>query len=806
MTKVPGTTAPAAVPSPEVVEPHPPSPRYERSPVVLLHLVAAGVVVLAGLLVAILVPDAVLGLESDVLSLFSRLPGRAERAVIGLAQYITLLSLAVTVVVLVAVRGWRALLAAAVASLAAFGAMSLADAALDRATPPGFLVAVSVPSWITSSAFPDSPWVAGGAAVATVLSAYYGRRWGRVVWGTVGVLAGFRLITGADVPVDLVLAFGIGSFLAALTLLALGTPVRRSSAAQVTIALARSGYPAARLGRAALDARGSCPWLVTTLDGTQLFVKVVGQDQRDASLLFRMYRFLRLKNVGDERPFSSLRRAVEHEALVSLKAHDIGVNTPHLRSVATVEPDGILLVEDAIEVTSLDQSQDALGDPLLRSIWGQVALLRGDRIAHRDLRCANLFVDGRDEPWIIDFGFSELAASDRLLQADVAELLAATTEEVGPTRAVGAAVDVLGPDAVGDCLPMLQPLAFSALTRKALAKRKGLLGELQNEVRTRTGVSEVAYEALRRIRARTVLTLACCLLSLYVLIPELAEVEGMPAQLRNADWWWIAAAIALSFTSYIGAGLSLMSASTIRVAMQETYVVSLGGSFVNRITPAGMGGLGINIRFLQKTGNETAAAVSAVGVNGVLGVVVHMSLTALFLLWAGRESNFHLPSVPKRPLLIGLAILVVGVGAVFLVPWCRRTVLGPLTRILRQAWLGIASIARRPSRLVGMVCGGLIVSLTSLVGLYAGVQAFGGDLGFAAVGASYLAGSAVGQAAPTPGGLGAVEAALIAALVAFGLNKEDAVPAVLTFRLATFWVPILPGWLAFESLTRSGKL
>lgn len=639
-----------------------------------------------------------------------------------------------------------------------------------------------------------------------MLGAYYGRRWGRVAWGAVGVLAGFRLITGADVPVDLVLAVGIGSFVASLTLLMLGTPVRRSSAAQVTVALARSGYAAARLAHATVDARGSCPWLVTTLDGTRLFVKVVGQDQRDASLLFRMYRFLRLKNVGDERPFSSLRRAVEHEALVSLKAHDIGVHTPHLRSVATVEPDGILLVEDALEGSSLDGAQDAVGDPLLRAIWGQVAVLRSDRIAHRDLRCANLFVDTRGEPWIIDFGFSELAASDRLLQADVAQLLAATTEAVGATRAVAAAIDVLGPDAVGACLPMLQPLAFPAVTRKALAERKGLLNELQVEVQARTGVTDVAYEPLRRIRARTVLTLACCLLSIYVLVPELAEVEGMPAQLRNADGWWIAAAIVLSFASYIGAGLSLVAASSIRVRLQETYVVSLAGSFVNRITPAGMGGLGINIRFLQKTGNETAGAVSAVGVNGVLGVVVHMSLTALFLLWAGKESNFHLPSVPKTPLLIVLTILFVGVGAMFVVPWCRRTVLAPLKRILRQAWTGIASIARRPSRLVGMVCGGLIVSLTSLVGLYAGVRAFGGDIGFAAIGASYLAGSAVGQAAPTPGGLGAVEAALIAALVAFGLNKEDAVPAVLTFRLATFWLPILPGWLAFESLTRSGNL
>ena len=68
----------------------------------------------------------------------------------------------------------------------------------------------------------------------------------------------------------------------------------------------------------------------------------------------------------------------------------------------------------------------------------------------------------------------------------------------------------------------------------------------------------------------------------------------------------------------------------------------------------------------------------------------------------------------------------------------------------------------------------------------------------------YLLASAVASAAPTPGGLGAVEAALIAALVAAGVDNAVAVPAVFLFRLATFWLPIAPGWLAFTALRRQG--
>ena len=62
--------------------------------------------------------------------------------------------------------------------------------------------------------------------------------------------------------------------------------------------------------------------------------------------------------------------------------------------------------------------------------------LRGHRIAHRDLRLANVFLDNSGQVWLIDFGFSEVAASDLLLATDVAELLASSSLCVGAARAV----------------------------------------------------------------------------------------------------------------------------------------------------------------------------------------------------------------------------------------------------------------------------------------------------------------------------------------------------------------------------------
>jgi undecaprenyl-diphosphatase len=106
-----------------------------------------------------------------------------------------------------------------------------------------------------------------------------------------------------------------------------------------------------------------------------------------------------------------------------------------------------------------------------------------------------------------------------------------------------------------------------------------------------------------------------------------------------------------------------------------------------------------------------------------------------------------------------------------------------------------------------LVFGGSFVTTTAyLFAFWYSLQAFGGGLGFVAVATVYLTGSAVAQAAPTPGGIGAAEAVLIAGLTAFGLTSAVAVPAVFLYRFATFWLPIIPGWAAFQRLQSDGAL
>ena len=87
---------------------------------------------------------------------------------------------------------------------------------------------------------------------------------------------------------------------------------------------------------------------------------------------------------------------------------------------------------------------------------------------------------------MIDYGFSELAASDLLLATDVAELLASSTAQVGAARAVAAADATVGPDVLRTSLDRLHPWALGGATRTALARQPGMLDELRGQVEAAT--------------------------------------------------------------------------------------------------------------------------------------------------------------------------------------------------------------------------------------------------------------------------------------------------------------------------------
>ena len=777
--------------------------RYTRSPEDVLRLVVFGIVTLGAMALTRWAQDSIVGLEEDLVGLLGFVSSTIERVLNGLIQIVGFVVIVGLYLLPLATKRYRLfgyiLLSSFVASLL----MSVAQQFIDRDASDMVINELAARAGFGTDVAGAATGLAASAASFIAVAPFVSRRWRR--FGIILTIT-YTLVTvvvSARLPADVFVALPLGAMVGTVVLLAFGRPDRRPTLEAIGYTLADSGLHTSEVRQAKVDARGSTPYFATLDDGTGLFVKVLGPQERAADLMFRVYRFLSLKNVGDDRPFSSLRRTIEHEALIALLARDVGVRTPRLRGVVDVGTDSMLLAYDMIDGSSLDGLEDdAVTDELMEQIWAQVGLLRKHRIAHRDLRRANVFVGADGVPSMIDFGFSEIAVPDEILDADVAQLLSSLAVVVGAERAVVSAIDAIGPDAVGDALPRLQIKALSGATQTALKEHDGLLEELRTEVIERCNVEKVEYAQLERASRNTIVMVIALVLATYFLYPQLADLPGIATQVKDADWAWTPVIILASAMTYIAASLSLAGAIPQRLQAGPLVTASFGSSFASKLAPAGLGGMALNMRFLQKQGVDKTVAASGIGLNTVAGLVGHVTLIGVFIVWAGRDAfgSFELPD-PKY-FLIGIAVVVVLALISLAIPSTRKMLREKLVPIIQQAFDGVSSVLRRPGKVTLLLGGSMLVTFSYLTTLYFSVEAFGGGLQFATVGAVFLVGSAVAQAAPTPGGLGAVEAALIAGLVAAGLDNTIAVPAVFLYRLFTFWVPILPGWICFQWLER----
>ena len=756
-------------------------------------------------MLATVLRDALLGFETDVTRAVRGLPEGLAVIVLGTIRALSLLAALGLVAWLAWRRQWMLLGRLLLASVVAAALLALVDRLIGPAPAPS-LLAETPPAWATDISTSLGSWnVAIAVAIYLVARPLLTVPYRRLAVGVITLNAVHVLLAGSELPRDILAAIACGFLAASSVLLALGRPMRPLDPHQVAAALRRTAIDVSEVHPASVDARGSRPFFGTTAGGGGLFVKVLGREERSSDLLFRFYRWLRFRGLGDEAIASSLKQSIEHEALVSALAADDGIRTPRLLGVTEIDADRLALAFVRIDGSSLDGvPAEQLTDEVLRGIWRLVADLHRAGIAHRDLRLANLFLDDNGQAWLIDFGFGTVAALPQQLAGDVAELLCSMAVAVGPRRAVDAAVAELRPEQIQAALPRLQPDALSSATRKAMKAHKGLDKQLQDTAAAAAGVEKIQLQQLERVQPRQLLTLVATALAAYLLIHQVTQTKDLPAVLARMDWSWASLALVASALTYVGAGLNLIGGFAQRLSLWLTTAVQLGGSFINLITPK-VGGTAVNVRYLQKQGLDPATAIGGMGLTIVVVGIMHIALTAVFLVWAGSKTNVvKLPS--SSTILLVLVIVAAIIGLVVVIRPARRLIRTVVVPQAEKAAHELRESLRDPARLSLSFLGALLMELAYIGALFASVRAFGYPVSVAAAGAVYLTGNAIASAAPTPGGVGAVEAALIAGLTATGVPTEQAVPAVLVYRVATFWLTVPSGWLAFTLLTRRDVL
>ncbi|MEV5203926.1 lysylphosphatidylglycerol synthase transmembrane domain-containing protein [Streptomyces sp. NPDC053720] len=810
------------------------------------------------------------------------------------------------------------------AAVLAHGVTLAADLWVAKSAPGTIQDALTQPQPGDALTDPVHGYLAPVIAYMTAVGMARRPRWRVVLWVVLLLDAFAMLVGGYTTPFSIILTVLIGWTVAYGTLYAVGSPNVRPTGQHLMAGLRHVGFRPVSAMRAddAPDSGDQSDrgrrYLVSLEDGPPLDVTVVDREQQAHGFFYRVWRRLTLRGITQRRSIQSLRQALEQEALLAYAAIAAGANAPKLIATSELGPDAVMLVYEHIGGRSLDALEDAeITDELLHGAWRQVKALQSRRIAHRRLTGDAILVDRSGKVFVTDLRGGEIAAGDLVLRMDVAQLLTTTGLRVGAERAVAGALAVLGPDAVADCLPLLQPIALSRSTRATLrrlarersqrereavleasdaakrarthehttaaatasgtpagttaadaitdhgtgrgtgrdtgartdhradlrtdqgagqkterkADRKTLRNQKQAEKRALDDALEGAREEdllsqmrqqvllirpqapvepvrLERIKARTLLSCIAGAIAAYFLISQVTQAD-FGTVVEQAEWGWVAAAVGFSALTYVAAAMSLLGFVPERVSFGRTVLAQVAGSFVKIVAPAAVGGVALNTRFLQRAGVRPGLAVASVGASQLFGLGCHILLLAAFGYLTGTEKT---PSslTPSRTVIAGLLTVAVLVLVVTAVPFLRKFV---VTRV-RSLFAGVVprmlDVVQRPQKLLTGIGGMLLLTGLFVMCLDASVRAFSGPdvphLSYASIAVVFLAGNALGSAAPTPGGMGAVEGALTLGLIAVGLPKEVAAPAVVLYRLLTLWLPVLPGWLCFTRLTRRGEL
>ena len=308
---------------------------------------------------------------------------------------------------------------------------------------------------------------------------------------------------------------------------------------------------------------------------------------------------------------------------------------------------------------------------------------------------------------------------------------------------------------------------------------------------------------------------------LYLGLPKLVGLGQTIKHLREGNGWWLGGAALLegcSFLGYIALFRAVFVNRTARIGWGASYEITMAGLAATRLfAAAGAGGIALTAWALRRSGMERRLVASRMVAFMVLLYGVYMGALVidglgLYLgLWPG-PAPFAITVVPA---IFGAAVILI-VLAISTLPGdferfadARSGGHGLTSQIARRLALvpsAAANGVRTAIELVKSRDPGLLGALAwwgfDIATLWACFHAFGANPPKGVIVMAYFVGW-IANTLPLPGGIGGVEGGLIGSFTAFGVSVQSAVVAVLAYRAFSFWMPTLPGGVAYLQLRRT---
>jgi uncharacterized protein (TIRG00374 family) len=660
----------------------------------------------------------------------------------------------------------------------------------------------------TAETFPAF-FITTGAAIQAASSPHLTAPMRRIGWTFILGATIAAVLGGVTTVSDAIGGVLVGLIVAALVRYALGTTAGLPSKGRVREGLADLGHPVTDLDYVEDQPVLSTILTGTSADGTPVVVSVLGRDAWTTRRWTRLWRFAWYHDVGAQHG-SDRRQEVEHEALSMLLADRGGVAVPRLITVGMTALSDAVLVTRRLDHTLRDVHPDDVDDSMLSALWAEVGRLHDAGSSHGAIDARHVWFDTDGTPALMGFSDSAINPTPEQRNEDVASLLTATALLVGPERAIEAARRARGDESLEATLPVLQTAVLTDSLRRQAHHAKVKTSDLRKQTAAALGVDAPEIEQLTRVTWKSLLMVAFVGLAAYTLIGGLAEVgfDTIVDTLADARWGLILIGLVLANATNWTDAVSVSAISPKPVPVGVATVEQFAIGFINVAVPSTAGRVATNARFFQKFGISAVTSTATGAITGLIGFVAQIILIVLTIL-AGKGS-IDLSQLKSgggaiRFAVAAIVILVIAVVVVALVPSWRHRAWSQLQKPLSQVGEAL-QIVRTPKNAALSLGGALGTEILYGAGFAVCVLAVGGSVSlgeaiFINVTVSLFAGLM-----PVPGGIGVSEAGMTAGLTAVGVPSEIAVSAVIVYRLVSYYLPPVWGYVCLRWLTHHDYL
>lgn len=538
---------------------------------------------------------------------------------------------------------------------------------------------------------------------------------------------------------------------------------------------------------------------VTDVQGRHYLVSVLDSQSHMTGYIRQLWQWIRLTGVAMRRDRSAS-DACHHHLAMLLGLRNAGLSVPDVYGTADSAESSILVfgTEHVVRECNLNTLTDEQALGFMRYL--NEAHRRG--YTHRSITPDTLAIMDEDTAIIAGWNNGDCASSPANIAFDNVQLLALIASLIGLDRAIACARQAWGEQAVIALLPFVQKAAVPAATKAHATWDNALIGGLRNQVRALVPDDADAIEpvTLSRFNLRSFVAIVLLIVAAAVVFTQLRPREAFDA-IAHAQPMMAILCVICGLLAWAGSGLMLAAFMDRHTRSPWNVYCSQAASGLTAVSmPAGVGPAFINLQFVRKSGYSTPAATAIMSATWVMQAIVTVGM----LLGIGLFTGHHMLSgmIPTNTLVMVIGVVVLAGCTAMAIPPLRRLITTRYWPLLRSYGRTLVDVISQPRQCLTSAAGALILNLASGFGFWAALMAFGHATNPIETTFIFLLANTLGSAVPTPGGLGAVEAALAFGFTSVGVPSAVALSATLVFRVAFYWIRIPLGALAMQWLNR----